>query len=55
MPTSGNPYYSIDDHDSKIYHTYSDCPTGKKVLIRNRRTGTNNWPRCDACLRMEMN
>ena len=53
MANTCNPYHSIEGADPKTYHTYSDCPTGKKVLTRNRRTGTNNWPRCEICLKMD--
>jgi len=53
MPSTCNPYYSIDEHGPKTYHTYTDCPTGKKVHIRYKRSGTNDWPRCESCIRMD--
>jgi len=42
-------YYSINPTDPDVYHDHSDCVSGTQIPPSNRRSGTNNKPRCKHC------
>jgi hypothetical protein len=47
-----SPYYSINPTDPDVHHDHNDCPTGKQIPARNRRSGTNDWRLCKNCREM---
>lgn len=51
--TRTTPCHSIEQSDPDVHHDHGDCPNGHQILPVNRRTGTNNWPRCGSCERMD--
>jgi hypothetical protein len=53
MAIPSAPYYSIEPTDPDVYHDYSDCPNGQQIKPENKRWGTNNWPRCGSCERLD--
>ena len=44
-----DPYYSINPTDPDVYHNHDDCPPGSQIPAHNRRSGTNDYRRCDKC------
>jgi hypothetical protein len=49
------PYHTITPEQGEpghrnVYHDHDDCPDGKRIEPQNRRSGTDNRPRCDACI-----
>jgi hypothetical protein len=53
MAVPSEPYHSIESTDPDVYHDYSDCPDGLQILPENVRWGTNNWPCCGSCERLD--
>ena len=49
-----SPYYSDtpEDRQRYVYHDHDDCEDGKRILARNKKSGTGGRPRCDACIRL---
>jgi len=35
-----------------VHHDHDDCPDGKRILPKNKQSGTGNFPRCDACINL---
>jgi hypothetical protein len=35
-----------------VYHDHDDCPDGKKIESKHRKSGTGNKPRCDECIKL---
>lgn len=42
-------YHSINASDPDVHHVHSDCPSGRQIPERNRRSGTNGWRLCTHC------
>lgn len=38
--------------ERNVYHDDDDCPDGRRIKPEHRRSGTDNRPRCDACIRL---
>jgi hypothetical protein len=49
-----SPYYSTSPEDMQrqryVYHDHEDCPDGRRIKPENRQPGTDERPRCDACI-----
>ena len=45
-------YYSINKSDPDVYHDHSDCPEGQQIPEYNKSPGTNNYRRCESCIKM---
>jgi Mn-dependent DtxR family transcriptional regulator len=35
-----------------VYHDHDDCPDGKKIESKHRKSGTGNKLRCDECIKL---
>jgi hypothetical protein len=35
-----------------VHHDHEDCPDGKRIEAKHRKSGTGGKPLCDACKRM---
>jgi hypothetical protein len=50
------PYHTDSPEDPpehrNVYHDHNDCPDGKRILPKNRKSGTANRPRCKACINL---
>ncbi|MFC4614436.1 hypothetical protein ACFO3K_06925 [Cellulomonas algicola] len=46
------PYHSIDPTDPDVYHDHDNCPSGQQIPARNKRSGTNEYRRCQHCVQM---
>jgi hypothetical protein len=36
----------------EVYHDRDDCPDGKRIQAKHRKTGTGGKPRCKECIRL---
>ena len=36
--------------ERNVYHDHSDCPDGLRIKPEHKASGTDNRPRCDACI-----
>ena len=50
------PYHTTNmeyppEHRS-VYHDHDDCKDGKRILAKDRESGTGNKPRCKECIRL---
>lgn len=43
-------YHSTNQSDPDVHHDDSNCPVGRQIPDRNKRSGTNGWPRCQRCV-----
>lgn len=46
-------YYSTDPRDPRVYHDYSDCPSGQQIKPQNHVWGDGGLPRCGSCRRLD--
>ena len=50
------PYHTDSPEDPpehrNVYHDHNDCPDGKRILHKNRKSGTAGRPRCKACINL---
>lgn len=46
-------YHSTNETDPDVHHTYSDCPNGQQIPPENKAWGTNGWPKCGSCKRLD--
>lgn len=53
MAIPSPPYHSINPTDPDVHHTYEDCPNGQQIPTENKRWGTNDWPKCGSCIRLD--
>lgn len=44
-----SPYHSTNTNDPPVYHDDSQCPRGKKILPKNKKSGTGGYPKCKDC------
>ena len=47
------PYHSSNPSDPDVYHDHSNCPPGSQIPAHNRLQGTNDYPRCEKCKKMD--
>jgi hypothetical protein len=45
------PYWTTEDEDPAVYHNQSECEDGKRILEKNKETGTPPSDRrlCKVC------
>ncbi len=43
------PWHSVKPNDPRVYHDETQCKTGNNIEAENRRSGTDNRPRCKEC------
>ena len=43
-------YHSTNQSDPDVHHDDNNCPVGKQIPDRNKRSGTNGWPRYKRCV-----
>ena len=48
-----DPYHSVNPTDPDVHHTYWHCPNGQQIRPENKRWGTNAWPKCGSCKRLD--
>jgi hypothetical protein len=51
-----DPYHTTTEEEPKqrdVYHDYSECPDGKRILAENKKPGKAGRPRCDACIDLD--
>lgn len=46
------PFHSVKETDRNVYHDNSSCTEGNNIETENKRTGTDNRPKCEHCKRL---
>jgi hypothetical protein len=46
------PWYSIRQQDGNVYHDDNQCPLGREIEEKYRRTGHRCRVRCRACAKL---
>ncbi len=51
------PTYHTDSEEypprhRNVYHDHDDCPDGKRILPKHRKSGTGGKSRCDECIKL---
>lgn len=44
-----SPYHSTNPTDPDVYHDHNDCPAGKQIPAKNRRSGKGGHRKCKRC------
>ncbi len=47
-----SPWYSIRQRDPNVYHDDDQCPAGKEIDQKYRKTGHRCRTRCPSCARL---
>jgi hypothetical protein len=54
---SDQPYHTnsteYEPKHREVYHTYDDCPDGKRIQEKHRITGTGGKLRCKECIKLD--
>jgi len=45
-------FHSVKPSDPKVYHDNDSCTEGNNIEKANKRTGTDNRPKCSHCARL---
>ncbi len=53
MAVHSSRYHSTDEREPRVYHDYSDCPTGQQIKPANKAWGDGGLPRCGSCKNLD--